>query len=75
VEELLHNIQREESLENRKRCFNNLETMERALKELLYDDPKGVIKSAQYCIRCLIFPHWRLEMGGHTQASTSCYNF
>jgi hypothetical protein len=44
VEELLCNIQREELLENRKRGFDNLETMEKASKELLYDESKGCDK-------------------------------
>jgi hypothetical protein len=37
VEELLRNIEREDLLENRKRVLDNLETMEKATKELLYE--------------------------------------
>jgi hypothetical protein len=44
VEELLHNIQLEELFENRKRGFDNLEMMEKASKELLYDESKGCDK-------------------------------
>jgi hypothetical protein len=44
VEGSLCNIKREELLENTKRRFNNLETMEKASKELLYDESKGCDK-------------------------------
>jgi hypothetical protein len=44
VEGSLCNIKREELLENTKRRFNNLETMEKASKELLCDESKGCDK-------------------------------
>ena len=44
VEELLRNVAREELLENRKRGLDNIETMEKASNELLYDESKGCDK-------------------------------
>jgi hypothetical protein len=44
VEELLHNIERDDLLENRKRSFDNLEMMEKASKELLYEESKACDK-------------------------------
>jgi hypothetical protein len=44
VEELLCNIEREDLLENRKRDLDNLEMMEKASKELLYEESKGCDK-------------------------------
>jgi hypothetical protein len=41
VEELLHNIECKELLENKKRGFDKLEIMEKMSKELLYDESKG----------------------------------
>jgi hypothetical protein len=44
VKELLRNIECEELLESRNRGFDNLETMEKASKELLYEESKGCDK-------------------------------
>jgi hypothetical protein len=44
VEELLRNIEHEDLLENRKGVLDNLEMMEKALKELLYEESKGFNK-------------------------------
>jgi hypothetical protein len=44
VEELFHNTEHEDLLENRKRGLDNLETMEKASKELLYEESKGCHK-------------------------------
>jgi hypothetical protein len=44
MEELLHNIEHGDFLQNRKRGFDNLETMEKASKELLYEESKGCDK-------------------------------
>jgi hypothetical protein len=44
VEELLHNIERKDLLENRNSGLDNLETMEKASKELLYEESKGCDK-------------------------------
>jgi hypothetical protein len=44
VEELLCNIQHMVLLENRKGGLNNLETIAKASKELLYDESKGCVK-------------------------------
>jgi hypothetical protein len=41
AEELLRNVAHEELLENRKRDLDNLQTMEKALNELLYEESKG----------------------------------
>jgi hypothetical protein len=44
VEELLHNIERDDLLENRKGGLDNLETIEKTSKELLYKESKGCDK-------------------------------
>jgi uncharacterized protein YqgQ/transcription elongation factor Elf1 len=44
VEELLRNIEHEVLIENRKGGLDNLEMMEKALKELLYEESKGFNK-------------------------------
>jgi hypothetical protein len=44
VKELLRNIEREDLLENRKRDLDNIETMEKTSKELLYEESKGYNK-------------------------------
>jgi hypothetical protein len=44
VEELLCNIQCRVLLENKMRGFNNLVMIEKASKELLYDEFKGCVK-------------------------------
>jgi hypothetical protein len=44
VEELLRNIERDDLLENRKGGLDNVETMEKAWKEILYEESKGCDK-------------------------------
>jgi hypothetical protein len=44
VEKILCNIEHEDLLENRKRGLDNLETTEKVLKELLYEESEGCDK-------------------------------
>jgi hypothetical protein len=44
VEELLCNIEHDVLLENKMRSFDNLEMMEKASNELLYEESKGYEK-------------------------------
>jgi hypothetical protein len=56
VEELLHNIKCKDLLENRKRGWDNLEMMEKASKELLYEESKGCDKECRV-LQTLLDPH------------------
>jgi hypothetical protein len=49
VEELMHNVVPDVLLQCRNKSFDNFETLDKASRDLLYEECKGVIKRTQCC--------------------------